>query len=161
MVAEKNGTIRFYDLITQQAILSLECQQTPLMSADWCLKNTLKIGAVAGSDWLIWDITRSRYFYKQDRFLYSLLKQYMKRCGHFANIALKCTMYYITYSVIMNILQELWNQYRSFPGILCFIFINIYLLKITLSFCPFETAPHYCLPVIVSFMCLLKFHSKS
>ncbi|XP_047905108.2 nucleoporin Nup37 isoform X2 [Anser cygnoides] len=61
MVAEKNGTIRFYDLITQQAILSLECEQTPLMSADWCLKNTLKIGAVAGNDWLIWDITRSSY----------------------------------------------------------------------------------------------------
>lgn len=65
MVAEKNGTIRFYDLITQQAILSLECEQTPLMSADWCLKNPLKIGAVAGSDWLIWDITRSRYFYSR------------------------------------------------------------------------------------------------
>nr|XP_009678274.1 PREDICTED: nucleoporin Nup37 isoform X2 [Struthio camelus australis] len=61
MVAEKNGTIRFYDLITQQAILSLECEQTPLMSADWCLKNPLKIGAVAGSDWLIWDIARSSY----------------------------------------------------------------------------------------------------
>ncbi|KAM4902338.1 NUP37 protein, partial [Sylvia borin] len=61
MVAEKNGKIRFYDLITQQAILSLECEQTPLMSADWCFKNTLKIGAVAGSDWLIWDITRSSY----------------------------------------------------------------------------------------------------
>ncbi|NXP82309.1 NUP37 protein, partial [Ramphastos sulfuratus] len=61
MVAEKNGTIRFYDLITQQAIISLECEQMPLMSADWCLKNTLKIGAVAGSDWLIWDITRSSY----------------------------------------------------------------------------------------------------
>lgn len=66
MVAEKNGTIRFYDLITQQAILSLESDQTPLMSADWCLRNTLKIGAVAGSDWLIWDITRSRYFYTHE-----------------------------------------------------------------------------------------------
>ncbi|POI32949.1 hypothetical protein CIB84_003298, partial [Bambusicola thoracicus] len=61
MVAEKNGTIRFYDLCTHQAILSLECQQTPLMSADWCLKNTLRIGAVAGSDWLIWDIACSSY----------------------------------------------------------------------------------------------------
>ncbi|NXI98860.1 NUP37 protein, partial [Psophia crepitans] len=61
MVAERNGTIRFYDLITQQAILSLECEQTPLMSADWCLKNTLKVGAVAGSDWLIWDIAYSSY----------------------------------------------------------------------------------------------------
>ncbi|NWY01542.1 NUP37 protein, partial [Nothoprocta ornata] len=69
MVAEKNGTIRFYDLLTQQAILSLECEQKPLMSADWCLKNTLKIGAVAGSDWLIWDIAHSRYLNNEKRFL--------------------------------------------------------------------------------------------
>lgn len=62
MVAEKNGTIRFYDLLAQQAILSLESEQMPLMSAHWCLKNTFKVGAVAGNDWLIWDITRSRYF---------------------------------------------------------------------------------------------------
>lgn len=61
MVAEKKGTIRFYDLLTQQAILSLDCGQSPLMSADWCLTNTIKVGAVAGNDWLIWDITRSRW----------------------------------------------------------------------------------------------------
>ncbi|EPQ16722.1 Nucleoporin Nup37 [Myotis brandtii] len=61
MVAEKNGTIRFYDLMSQQAILSLESEQIPLMSAHWCLKNTFKVGAVAGNDWLIWDITRSRW----------------------------------------------------------------------------------------------------
>nr|XP_051701785.1 nucleoporin Nup37 isoform X2 [Oryctolagus cuniculus] len=61
MVAEKNGTIRFYDLTAQQAILSLESEQVPLMSAHWCWKNTFKVGAVAGNDWLIWDITRSSY----------------------------------------------------------------------------------------------------
>ncbi|MBZ3886203.1 Nucleoporin Nup37 [Sciurus carolinensis] len=61
MVAEKNGTIRFYDLLAQQAILSLESEQIPLMSAHWCLKNTFKVGAVAGNDWIIWDITRSRW----------------------------------------------------------------------------------------------------
>ncbi|KAH0516360.1 Nucleoporin Nup37 [Microtus ochrogaster] len=61
MVAEKNGTIRFYDLMAQQAILSLQSEQTPLMSAHWCLKNTFKVGAVAGNDWIIWDITRSRW----------------------------------------------------------------------------------------------------
>lgn len=61
MVAEKKGTIRFYDLVTQQAILSLDSGQMPLMSADWCLKNTIKVGAVVGSDWVIWDITRSSY----------------------------------------------------------------------------------------------------
>ncbi|XP_042324685.1 nucleoporin Nup37 isoform X2 [Sceloporus undulatus] len=61
MVAEKNGTIRFYDRVTHQAVLSLTTDQTPLMSASWCLKNTFKVGAVAGSDWFIWDITRSSY----------------------------------------------------------------------------------------------------
>ncbi|KAM8973149.1 nucleoporin Nup37 [Pelodytes ibericus] len=61
MVAEKTGTIRFYDLITQQAILSLESVQAPLMSADWCLKNTFRVGAVAGNDWIIWDIPHSSY----------------------------------------------------------------------------------------------------
>ncbi|KAJ7329078.1 hypothetical protein JRQ81_015252 [Phrynocephalus forsythii] len=61
MVAEKNGTIRFYDLRTHQAILSLTTDQTPLMSASWCFKNTYKVGAVAGNDWLLWDITRSSY----------------------------------------------------------------------------------------------------
>lgn len=60
MVAEKKGTIRFYDLVSQQAILSLDCGQSPLSAADWCLANTIKVGAVAGSDWLIWDITRPR-----------------------------------------------------------------------------------------------------
>ncbi|KAK3545002.1 hypothetical protein QTP86_032707 [Hemibagrus guttatus] len=60
MVAEKKGSIRFYDLVTQQAILSLDSGQMPLMSADWCLTNTIKVGAVVGSDWVIWDITRSR-----------------------------------------------------------------------------------------------------
>ena len=73
MVAEKNGTIRFYDLLAQQAILSLESEQVPLMSAHWCLKNTFKVGAVAGNDWLIWDITRSRYFL--DMFVYYTQKK--------------------------------------------------------------------------------------
>ncbi|MBN3303686.1 nucleoporin Nup37 [Amia ocellicauda] len=61
MVAEKNGMVRFYDLVTQQAILSLESGQTPLMSADWCFANTIKVGAVVGNDWIIWDITCSSY----------------------------------------------------------------------------------------------------
>uniref|UniRef100_A0A8D0CC78 Nucleoporin Nup37 n=1 Tax=Salvator merianae TaxID=96440 RepID=A0A8D0CC78_SALMN len=61
MVAEKNGAIRFYDLVTHQAVLSLTTNQTPLMSANWCLKNTFKVGAVAANDWFIWDITRSSY----------------------------------------------------------------------------------------------------
>ncbi|XP_077450326.1 nucleoporin Nup37 isoform X2 [Stigmatopora argus] len=61
MVAEKKGTIRFYDLVSQQAILSLDCGQSPLSAADWCPANTVKVGAVAGGDWIVWDITRSSY----------------------------------------------------------------------------------------------------
>lgn len=61
MVAEKRGTVRFYDLLSQQAILSLDCGQIPLMSADWCLPNPIKVGAVVGTDWVIWDVTRSSY----------------------------------------------------------------------------------------------------
>lgn len=85
MVAEKNGTIRFYDLTTQQAILSLESGQMPLMSADWCLKNTFRIGAVAGNDWLIWDI-RSRYHQITEQdiltifFLFTLLELLFLLC---------------------------------------------------------------------------------
>lgn len=69
MVAEKNGTIRFYDLVTHQAILSLTTDQTPLMSVHWCLKNTFKVGAVAGNDWFIWDISRSRYCHQKHSLL--------------------------------------------------------------------------------------------
>ena len=61
MVAEKNGIIRFYDLVSQQPIMSLSTEQLPLISADWCKANALKVGAVARDDWLIWDMSKSRY----------------------------------------------------------------------------------------------------
>lgn len=59
MVAEKNGIIRFYDLVSQQPIMSLSTAQLPLVSADWCKANALKVGAVARDDWLIWDMSKS------------------------------------------------------------------------------------------------------
>lgn len=61
MVAEKNGIVRFYDLVSQQPIMSLSAGQVPLISADWCKTNALKVGAVASDDWLIWDMSKSRY----------------------------------------------------------------------------------------------------
>ncbi|KAG9490538.1 hypothetical protein GDO78_006070 [Eleutherodactylus coqui] len=61
LVAEKTGMIRIYDLIKHQAILSLESLQMPLMSADWCLHNTFRVGAVAANDWVIWEMPRSSY----------------------------------------------------------------------------------------------------
>ena len=40
--------------------MSLSTGQVPLMSADWCTNNALKVGAVARDDWLIWDMSKSR-----------------------------------------------------------------------------------------------------
>ncbi|ELU08194.1 hypothetical protein CAPTEDRAFT_196279 [Capitella teleta] len=59
MVAEKKGIIRFYHVQTQQPIMSLDCSHIPLLSADWCLGNSLRVAAVAGTDWFIFDTSRS------------------------------------------------------------------------------------------------------
>ncbi|EDO42630.1 predicted protein [Nematostella vectensis] len=47
MVAEKKGIIRFYDLVSQQPIMSISTTQAPLMDADWALTDALRVGAVA------------------------------------------------------------------------------------------------------------------
>jgi len=60
MVAEKQGLIRLYCVMTLQPFMSFDCAQTPLLSADWSLTNTLRVAAVAGTDWFIFDTSRSR-----------------------------------------------------------------------------------------------------
>jgi nuclear pore complex protein Nup37 len=60
MVGEKNGTIRFYNLIDQQPILSLACGHSPLLSVDWCHSNALGVSAVAGTELLLFDTSKSR-----------------------------------------------------------------------------------------------------
>jgi nuclear pore complex protein Nup37 len=60
MVAEKNGIVRFYDLVSQQPIMSLSVGRVPLIDADWCATDPLKVGAVALDDWYIWDMSKSR-----------------------------------------------------------------------------------------------------
>ena len=60
MVAEKNGVIRFYSILTRRAFMSLDCSQVPLLSADWCLANSLRVAALAGSDWFVFDTSHSR-----------------------------------------------------------------------------------------------------
>ena len=60
MVAEKKGIIRFYDLVSMQAIMSVFVNQVPLMSADWSPSNPVMVGGVALDDWHIWDVSRSR-----------------------------------------------------------------------------------------------------
>jgi len=60
LVGEENGRIRMYDTATYQPIFSLQSVQpsTGLISCDWSLVNTTKIGAVIGKQWLIWDTTK-------------------------------------------------------------------------------------------------------
>ena len=60
MVAEKKGIIRFYNVLTQQPIMSLDCGVSPLLAADWSQGNSLQVAALAGSDWLVFDTSRSR-----------------------------------------------------------------------------------------------------
>ncbi|XP_012265130.1 nucleoporin Nup37 [Athalia rosae] len=57
LVAEKNGLIRMYNVISQQAILSLDAGVTPLMAADWG-PNPLKVAALAAGELLVWDVLR-------------------------------------------------------------------------------------------------------
>ena len=61
MVAEQSGKIRFYDITSMRPIMSLNVGLKPIFSADWSPVNPLKVGAVAGNDWYIWDVSKSRY----------------------------------------------------------------------------------------------------
>jgi WD40 repeat protein len=60
LVAEKNGIIHLYNILSHQAILSVDSGCIPLMSADWSPKNSLYVAAVAAGELLVWDISRPR-----------------------------------------------------------------------------------------------------
>ena len=60
MVAQKNGIIRFYDILSQQPFMTLSATTTPLKCADWSTVNPVRVGAVACNEWKIWDISQSR-----------------------------------------------------------------------------------------------------
>lgn len=57
MVAEKRGTVRFYNASSGQPLLSLETSP-PLLRADWLLCNSVLVGAAAGSSCFLWDSSR-------------------------------------------------------------------------------------------------------
>lgn len=61
MVAEKKGVIRMYSTITLQPFMSLDCGHSLLVSADWSLTNELRVAALAGTDWFIFDTSRSSW----------------------------------------------------------------------------------------------------
>ena len=58
-MAEKRGVIRFYNLDAEVPIRTLYCPQMPLMQADWLPSNSLKVGAVGGASWYLWDVSNS------------------------------------------------------------------------------------------------------
>ena len=60
MVAQKNGVIKIFSLELQLQIMSLDCGYSPLMSADWSRLDDDIVAAIAGNDWLIFQLSRSR-----------------------------------------------------------------------------------------------------
>ncbi|KAK7477626.1 hypothetical protein BaRGS_00031104 [Batillaria attramentaria] len=59
MVGQKDGLIRFFSLDNHQPIMSLSCGVSPLMDCDWSRHNSLLVGAVAGTDWIVFDTSVS------------------------------------------------------------------------------------------------------
>ncbi|XP_071115074.1 nucleoporin Nup37-like [Haliotis cracherodii] len=59
LVGQKNGVIRIFSLTNQQPIMSLSCGQVPSLAADWSRHSSLQVGAIAGTDWLIFDTSVS------------------------------------------------------------------------------------------------------
>lgn len=54
LVAEKNGIIRYYNVKTEQAVLSIETKKTPLMSMDWSLSKSSLVAALAAGEFTLW-----------------------------------------------------------------------------------------------------------
>ncbi|XP_063403553.1 nucleoporin Nup37-like [Mytilus trossulus] len=59
IVAQKNGIIKIFSLALQRQIMSLDCCQAPLMSADWSYMNEDFVVAACGTEWLIFQMSRS------------------------------------------------------------------------------------------------------
>jgi len=60
MVTQKSGIITHYDMVSGQPILSLDCHNVPIASADWSHYDSTLVGAVASNSWFLWDISQSR-----------------------------------------------------------------------------------------------------
>ncbi|XP_061169212.1 nucleoporin Nup37-like isoform X1 [Saccostrea echinata] len=59
VVAQKNGIIKMFSLDLQHQISSCDCGISPLMGIDWCREDEDIIGAVAGTEWLVFQLSRS------------------------------------------------------------------------------------------------------
>jgi nuclear pore complex protein Nup37 len=58
LIAQKSGLISLYNSSNYAPIMSLDCCSSPLMSADWCLSNSLCLAAAVASDIVFFDLSR-------------------------------------------------------------------------------------------------------
>lgn len=61
MVCEKNGLIRYYNVQSQQPILSIDNGST-MSYAHWNPSDSQIVGALTKGELKLWDLTRPRYF---------------------------------------------------------------------------------------------------
>uniref|UniRef100_T1H2Z3 Uncharacterized protein n=1 Tax=Megaselia scalaris TaxID=36166 RepID=T1H2Z3_MEGSC len=59
MIAEKSGIIKMYNVKTEQAIMSLESNNIPLMNADWSIHNRFIVTGIGAGNVITWDLRRS------------------------------------------------------------------------------------------------------
>lgn len=59
VVAQKNGLIKIFSLDLQHQISSCDCGISPLMAIDLCNSDEDIIGAVAGTEWMVFQLSRS------------------------------------------------------------------------------------------------------
>ena len=58
LIAQKSGLISLFNSSNYAPIMSLDCCSSPLMSADWCLSNSLFLAAAVASDIVYFDMSR-------------------------------------------------------------------------------------------------------
>ena len=58
LIAQKSGVISLFNATTFAPIMSLDCCASPLMSADWCLSNSLCLAAAVAADIVYFDLSR-------------------------------------------------------------------------------------------------------
>lgn len=58
LVAQKNGTIRIYDIVSQRPFMSFSTLTSPLKCVDWSTANPIRVGGVVSNEWEIWDISQ-------------------------------------------------------------------------------------------------------
>lgn len=56
LVAEKRGTIHIYNIDSRQIVHSIETSKSPLMGADWCLRNPLLVTALSAGEASVFDL---------------------------------------------------------------------------------------------------------